>query len=132
MSESLYIGGQWRAGKAEVLTSEDPSTGEQIWRGTTADEDDVAAAVAAARRAFEAWRRRPIHERFEAVREFRDEVRRRSDEVAEVIARETGKPLWEVPNITPIKLPRGFDRPHANAPARRRLGLRRLRPDLRA
>ena len=95
MSESLYIGGRWRAGKAEVLTSEDPSTGEQIWKGTTADEDDVAAAVAAARRAFEAWRRRPIHERFEAVREFRDEVRRRSDEVADVIARETGKPLWE-------------------------------------
>jgi outer membrane protein assembly factor BamB len=29
---------------------------------------------------------------------------------------QTGKPLWEVPNITPIKLPGGFDRPHANSP----------------
>ena len=29
---------------------------------------------------------------------------------------QTGKPLWEVPNITGIKLPAGFDRPHANAP----------------
>lgn len=77
------------------MTSTDPSTGATLWSGHAATEDEVALAVEAARSAFDSWRRRPVHERFEMVRAFRDEVRRRTDEIADVISRETGKPRWE-------------------------------------
>lgn len=95
MSETLFIEGAWRTGSGEPMTSNDPSTGQTVWSGAAATEDEVGLAIEAARTALDAWRRRPVHERFEVMRAFRDEVRRRRDEISEVISRETGKPRWE-------------------------------------
>ena len=74
------------------LVSFDPATGEEIWSG---DIGDAAAEVAAARAAQPAWAAHSHAYRIEAVRRFANVVRKREAEFAELIARETGKPLWE-------------------------------------
>ena len=75
----------------EIISIE-PATGAELWRGKTGDVD---AAVDRARRAWPAWAAKPLATRIELVRRFVNEVRKVSDGMAELIARETGKPLWE-------------------------------------
>jgi succinylglutamic semialdehyde dehydrogenase len=53
------------------------------------------AALAAARRAFPSWRRLPIDERAELLKRYQGRLREHRAALAEVIAREVGKPLWE-------------------------------------
>jgi len=74
------------------IVSYEPATGQELFRKPV---DDVDAAVARAREAFPAWASRPIANRMEFVRRFANEVRAAAEEFAELIARETGKPLWE-------------------------------------
>jgi len=74
------------------IVSFQPATGEELWRGNICDVDE---AVARAREAFPGWASRPVANRMELVRRFANEVLAAADEFAELIARETGKPLWE-------------------------------------
>ncbi len=76
----------------KLLTSIDPATGEQVWSGETGN---AAAEVAAARAAFPDWAGHSLSYRCEAVRRFANVVRKRQDEFAALISRETGKPYWE-------------------------------------
>lgn len=76
----------------DAIISIEPATGAELWRGLPGDVD---AAVAAARRSWHAWASQPLATRIELVRRFANEVRKVNDEFAELIARETGKPLWE-------------------------------------
>ena len=80
------------SGHGTTLVSDDPATGAEIWSG---DVGDAAAEVAAARAAFPAWAAHSNAYRIEALRRFANVVRRQEAEFAELIARETGKPLWE-------------------------------------
>ena len=75
----------------EIISTE-PATGAELWRGTVGDVD---ATVDRARRAWPAWAAQPLANRIELVRRFANEVRKEQDAFAELIARETGKPLWE-------------------------------------
>lgn len=74
------------------LISTDPCTGDVVWRGAAGD---VTAAVAAARHAQADWACRPQEERDTLARAFAEAVQARAEEFAMLIARETGKPLWE-------------------------------------
>ena len=76
----------------EKLTSHNPVTGEEIWSG---EIGDAAAEVAAARAAQPAWAARSASYRIEALRRFANVVRKKEAKFAELIAKETGKPLWE-------------------------------------
>lgn len=77
---------------AATLISTEPATGETLWTG---EEGDVDAEVAAARAAWAAWAARPLAFRVETLRRFANAVRGKLEELADLIARETGKPLWE-------------------------------------
>jgi succinylglutamic semialdehyde dehydrogenase len=77
--------------RAEIVSFE-PATGAELWRGKVGNVDDV---VARARRAWPAWAAQPLSNRMELVRRFANEVRKEGDKFAQLIARETGKPLWE-------------------------------------
>jgi succinylglutamic semialdehyde dehydrogenase len=77
---------------AQNLVSTDPATGEQIWAGAIGD---APAEVAAARVGWPAWAAHSHAYRIEAVRRFANVVRKREQEFAELISRETGKPFWE-------------------------------------
>src|SRR4051794_24452732 len=74
------------------LTSIEPATGETLWTG---DEGDPDAAVAAARAAWAGWAARSLSYRVETLRRFANLARGRIEPFADLIARETGKPLWE-------------------------------------
>ncbi|KUR80395.1 succinylglutamate-semialdehyde dehydrogenase [Novosphingobium sp. Fuku2-ISO-50] len=74
------------------IISHEPATGAQVWQGRIGDVED---AVARARRAWPAWAAQPHSNRIELVRRFANEVRRVQESLATLIARETGRPLWE-------------------------------------
>lgn len=75
----------------EIISCE-PATGTEIWRRPTSDVDEV---VGRARRAWPAWAAQPLSTRMELMRRFANEVRKEADKLATMIARETGKPMWE-------------------------------------
>ena len=75
-----------------ILVSHEPATGAELWRGAYGNVDEI---VDRARRAWPAWAAEPLARRIELVRRFANEVRKGQDDFAELIARETGKPLWE-------------------------------------
>jgi succinylglutamic semialdehyde dehydrogenase len=77
---------------SETLVSIEPATGKEVWRGTPGDVDHT---VDRARRAWPAWAAQPLAKRIELVRRFANEVRKQAEPFAELIARETGKPMWE-------------------------------------
>jgi succinylglutamic semialdehyde dehydrogenase len=76
----------------ETLTSFEPATGATLWSGAVGDAE---AEVAAARAAWPAWAAQPVAVRVETLRRFANMVRAKIDPFADLIARETGKPLWE-------------------------------------
>jgi succinylglutamic semialdehyde dehydrogenase len=78
--------------KPEMLVSNDPATGAEIWSGPVGD---AAAEVAAAREAAGAWAAHSVAFRSEALRRFANVVRKREEEFAKLISSETGKPFWE-------------------------------------
>src|SRR3712207_6356010 len=77
---------------ASRVTSIEPATGAELWTGEIGDVD---AEVAAARAAWAAWASKPLAVRVETMRRFANVVRGQKDKFADLIARETGKPLWE-------------------------------------
>lgn len=82
-----------RAGVTDsILISHEPASGAELWRGAVSDVD---AAVSAARRAWAPWAARALTERIELLRAFANTVRRDGEMLADLIAREAGKPLWE-------------------------------------
>jgi succinylglutamic semialdehyde dehydrogenase len=95
MRSELFIGGEWRMGAGAAFTSTDPAHGAIVWFGSGAAADDVGKAVAAARAAFDGWRRTPLNDRIAFSRAFARLVSERGETFAIAIARETGKPLWE-------------------------------------
>ena len=75
-----------------TLTSTEPATGALLWQGTASD---VEAEVAAVRAAWPNWAAKPISYRIETLRRFVNVVRANEEALADLIARETGKPLWD-------------------------------------
>jgi succinylglutamic semialdehyde dehydrogenase len=74
------------------LVSIEPATGARIWAGKASNVDDE---VSAARKAWPAWAAASLNERIEKIRSFANRIRVDMDKVTDLIARETGKPLWE-------------------------------------
>lgn len=74
------------------LTSHEPATGTLLWQG---EPGDVDAEVARAKAAWPRWAAQPIAYRIETLRRFVNVVRRHEEALVDLIARETGKPLWD-------------------------------------
>ena len=74
------------------IVSFEPATGNELWRGNISNVDDE---VMAARGAWAEWAAKPLTFRVETLRRFADRVKAEGDRLADLIARETGKPLWE-------------------------------------
>jgi len=74
------------------LTSIEPATGATLWTG---EEGDPDAEVTYARAAWAGWASRSLSYRVETLRRFANVTRGKIDAFADLIARETGKPLWE-------------------------------------
>jgi succinylglutamic semialdehyde dehydrogenase len=93
--QQLLIDGRWIDGAAARFDKRDPVSGDSLWQAATASPEQVDEAISAARRAFPGWARRPFAERQAIVERFRDELENHREPLAECIAHETGKPIWE-------------------------------------
>lgn len=78
-----------------LLRSIDPASGELVWEGAEATREEVNSALVRAHAAFPGWAATPLEERVAAVERFRTVLEERREALAETIARETGKALWE-------------------------------------
>jgi acyl-CoA reductase-like NAD-dependent aldehyde dehydrogenase len=91
----MVINGEQTAGNGTPLEVENPYTEELVASVGTADPGQLDAAFAAAREAAREWARTPAVDRGEMLREVATRLRARTDELAEVMTREGGKPLVE-------------------------------------
>ncbi|MBV9927674.1 MAG: aldehyde dehydrogenase family protein [Acidobacteria bacterium] len=80
--------------KREVI-SYDPATGEEVGRARLRSAEEVEAAVARARAAQKGWGALSFRERARIVMRARALVLEEMDEIAELVARESGKPAAE-------------------------------------
>ncbi len=81
-----------KQGMSADLVSFDPATGEEVWRGS---HGDVDGEVAAARDAWPTWAALPFAARVDVIKRFAERLKADTTPLADLIARETGKPLWE-------------------------------------
>ncbi len=90
-----YINGKWTNGSGELFQSTDPVTANILWEGQEAEAAEVDAAVSAAHAAFPAWSRLAYSKRLEYIEAFCAQVDANREELGALIARETGKVLWD-------------------------------------
>jgi len=74
------------------LVSHEPATGAKLARLPIGNVD---TEVGAARASWAGWAAQALSYRVETLRRFANVVRQRHEPFADLIARETGKPLWE-------------------------------------
>jgi len=90
----FYINGQWVApqgkGTIDVIDSGTEAVMGRIPEGVEADAE---AAIAAARAAFDRWAATPAAERGAWLQKIADNLKARTDELAQIIAGEVGMPL---------------------------------------
>ena len=90
------VNGQWLESSSGKYTPVmNPSTGEHIADAPVCSQEEVNAAVAAARAAFPAWSDKPVAVRTQVIFKFRELVNSRFDELATLLATEMGKNLSE-------------------------------------
>jgi succinylglutamic semialdehyde dehydrogenase len=94
-SKSLFINGEWTPGTGPLFASENPSTGEILWEGSSACPSDIAMAVQSAKDAVPQWSSLSTHERYRYLINFTAILKERTKDLAEIISKETGKPLWD-------------------------------------
>lgn len=92
--DTLYINGKWvkpsGRNKIDVINASTEAVMGTIPEG---DENDVNAAVAAARAAFEAWSGTLPANRADYLRKIHEGIKARTDELAKLITGEVGMPL---------------------------------------
>src|SRR5262249_32828052 len=92
--DKLYINGQWinpkGAGMIDVINAQ---TEELMGQVPAAAPENVNAAVAAAKAAFEKWSTTSSEERERYLQLISDRLNMRKDEIAALVASEVGMPL---------------------------------------
>jgi len=76
-SDSLYIDGKWRAASGGATSRHQSATEEPLGQMASASEQDVDAAIAAAQKGFEIWRKVQPWERARLIRRVGDLLRER-------------------------------------------------------
>ncbi|OMC15866.1 aldehyde dehydrogenase [Mycolicibacter heraklionensis] len=93
--DTLFIGGKWTAPATDrVIEVHSPATGEYVGKVPLATKDDVDAAVAAARTAFDSgpWPSTPPAERAAVIAAAIKLMEERKDQFTKLLGAETGQP----------------------------------------
>jgi betaine-aldehyde dehydrogenase len=91
----LLIGGEQVAGEGAAIEVENPYTEETIATVGSPSDEQLDAAIGAAREASRDWMRMPAVDRGELLHEVANRIEGRTDELAEAMTLEGGKPLIE-------------------------------------
>lgn len=90
-----YIAGQWSPGHGVAWERSSPADELAVWRGNWSSTAQAEQAVEAARHFFATWSETKLEERINFCKLFAQHVGLHKEELAALIAIETGKPLWE-------------------------------------
>ena len=89
--KGLFIGGQWvKARSGETITTINPSNGDVLGEAPLASEEDVDAAVAAAKDAFPAWAAMHATRRAETLIQLAETIDKHADQLALMDAVDSG------------------------------------------
>jgi acyl-CoA reductase-like NAD-dependent aldehyde dehydrogenase len=95
METRLLIGGEQVEGQGDPLEVENPFTEETVAMVALPSGEQLDVAIRAGDEAATGWARIPAIERGEMLHELANRLRARTDELAEVMTKEGGKPLIE-------------------------------------
>jgi acyl-CoA reductase-like NAD-dependent aldehyde dehydrogenase len=94
LRDRFFIGGQWVApASSETIEVHNAGTGAVMGKVPAGTEKDIAAAVAAARAAFEGWAATPAAQRAAFLQRISDGLKARTAELGSTIAQEVGMPI---------------------------------------
>ena len=92
--DKLYINGQWVAPNSkETIKVIDPSTEEVCGEVPSGNDDDVNAAIAAAKEAFKTWGQSSAADRSALIKKLSEKVTANMAKIGELCAIELGTPL---------------------------------------
>src|ERR1051325_6549223 len=92
--DKFYIGGRWVApSSADTIEVHNAGTGAVMGRVPAGTENDIDAAVAAARGALQSWSETQPEKRAEFLEKISAPLKARADELARPTAQEVGMPL---------------------------------------
>ena len=92
---SNLLGGRYAPIEGDALVSYDPAErGRVVWSGAPV-VDHVDEAVHAAREAFRPWSRWDVKQRADVLLRYKALVQERANDIADLIAQETGKAIWD-------------------------------------
>ena len=92
---SNFINGLWVTGTGAQFSVVNPADDQMIWQGHEAAEAEVQQACSAARASFNGWAQVGLEKRVAVCIKFRDLLKEHTEELAGLISKEVGKPLWE-------------------------------------
>lgn len=97
MPESIrnFIAGQWVDGGGQVIEDRDPANGDLLGTMRQSTPEDVKRAIDAAQSAYDGWRAVPQPKRGEIIQRVGEIVKRRKEELSQLMSREMGKPIAE-------------------------------------
>src|SRR5512133_3692991 len=97
------VGGEWvDASGGETMEVLNPATGDVIAEVPSATAEDVDRAVQAAKKALPEWRETTPGERAEALLKLANLIDEHTEELAELEARNVGKPLSYARDELPV------------------------------
>lgn len=95
MSKGQFINGRWEAGEGKPFVSQNPTNLRNIWEGHTASINQVNKAITAARDTYPMWMSLSFDERYKYLEKYTYILGNNKQKIADVISKETGKPIWE-------------------------------------
>lgn len=95
MIGSNLVAGKWESGQGKNWERKSPGDGSSVWQGNWSSIEQAEAAIAAARSAFPEWAETPLDDRLAVCKRYAAILSEKQEELASLIAVETGKPFWE-------------------------------------
>jgi aldehyde dehydrogenase (NAD+) len=105
---NLVAGADALASDGRTFVKLDPATGREICRVVRSSGPDVQLAVDAAKRAQPAWAAMTVVKRGDVLRQIALLMRERRDQIADLVARETGKSKKDALGETDAAIEMGF------------------------
>lgn len=81
--------------EANKFSSVNPATGQTIWQGISASTSAIDTTINTARQAFIPWMSLSFEARYNYLQKFVQILTAQAESLTELLAQETGKPLWE-------------------------------------
>ena len=92
---SQYMDDQWTEGSGPELLSKDPLDQELIWSGREASTEQAHQVIQISKDRFFSWSHTSFEQREEIMKNYGRVLNHKKDELALLISKEMGKPLWE-------------------------------------